>query len=97
MPTTLIEIDGQEWVMEMINNIILEVLATLAEQEHENIVNRTREGLNATKKRGTKLGRKCIENEKIQEVKDLMNNGLSVSGACRKAGISRAVYYKYAC
>lgn len=33
MPTTLIELDGQQWVIEMINNIILEVLSSVAEQE----------------------------------------------------------------
>ena len=33
MPTTLIDIDGQAWVIEMINNLSIEVYASLAEQE----------------------------------------------------------------
>ena len=34
LPTTLIELpEGQEWIFEMINNILIEVLASIAEQE----------------------------------------------------------------
>ena len=34
LPTTLVELpEGQEWVFEMINNILIEVLASIAEQE----------------------------------------------------------------
>lgn len=34
LPTTMLELPkGQEWVFEMINNILIEVLASIAEQE----------------------------------------------------------------
>ena len=33
VPTTLIDFIGQEWVFEMVNNILIEVLGYLAEQE----------------------------------------------------------------
>lgn len=34
LPTTMIDFtDGQEWVLEMVNNILIEVLGTIAEQE----------------------------------------------------------------
>ncbi|MCB5666651.1 recombinase family protein, partial [Mediterraneibacter gnavus] len=57
MPTTLIELDGQQWVIEMINNIILEVLSSVAEQERITTLERQREGIESAKKRGVKFGR----------------------------------------
>ena len=32
MPTTMIDLEGQEWIIEMVNNIIIEVLSSVAEQ-----------------------------------------------------------------
>ena len=92
MPTTLIQLEGQEWIVDMINNIILEVLASLAEQEHELLVERTVEGLEATKKRGTVLGRPKAS---IDEVDILIKKGISIAQACKECGISRTTYYKY--
>ena len=38
VPTTLMEFpDGQSWVLEMVNNILIEVLGTIAEQEWKKI------------------------------------------------------------
>ena len=38
VPTTMIEYpEGQEWLMDMVNNILIEVLGAFAEQERENI------------------------------------------------------------
>ena len=44
-------------LMEMVNNILIEVLATMAETERENIRKRQREGIDAAVKRGVKFGR----------------------------------------
>ena len=34
LPTTMIDLpDGQDWIVEMVNNILIEVLASIAEQE----------------------------------------------------------------
>lgn len=58
LPTTMIELPaGQEWVFEMANNILIEVLGTIAEQERETIRRRQREGINAAKAKGKHLGR----------------------------------------
>lgn len=36
LPTTMLDLpDGQEWVMEMVNNILIEVLGSIAEQERD--------------------------------------------------------------
>ena len=60
LPTTLIDysqFDSKLQKMEMVNNILIEVLATMAETERDNIRKRQREGIDAAKKRGAKFGR----------------------------------------
>ncbi len=58
LPTTLIEVpEGQEWIREMITNILLEVLSSMAEQERITIRKRQAEGIAAAKAKGKHLGR----------------------------------------
>lgn len=67
IPTTMIDIsdiNGQTWVIEMINNVLIEVLTSLAEQERKNIKERQAQGLEQMpvnpktgKKRSLKTGR----------------------------------------
>lgn len=67
IPTTMIDIGeakNQSWVIEMINNILIEVLTSLAEQERVNIRERQAQGLEQMpinpktgKKRSLKTGR----------------------------------------
>ena len=52
--------EGQEWVFEMVNNILIEVLGTIAEQERENIRKRQAEGIEAAKQNGKKPGRPSL-------------------------------------
>ena len=61
LPTTMMELpQGQEWVFEMVNNILIEVLGTIAQQERETIRQRQREGIDAAKAKGKKLGRPAV-------------------------------------
>ena len=61
IPTTLIEIDPQnDWVLEMVNRIIIEVYTAIAEQELTKKEKRQREGIEAAKVRGVYKGRKPI-------------------------------------
>ncbi len=58
LPTSLIEVpEGQEWVVDMITNILVEVLASMAEQERLTIRKRQAEGIAAAKAKGKYLGR----------------------------------------
>ena len=58
LPTTMIELpEGQEWVFEMINNILIEVLSSIAEQERITIRQRQAEGIAVAKAKGKELGR----------------------------------------
>ena len=62
LPTTMIDLpQGQEWVFEMVNNILIEVLGTIAEQERDTIKSRQAEGIKAAKEKGKKLGRPSLE------------------------------------
>ena len=91
MPTTLIELDGQQWVIEMINNIILEVLSSVAEQERITTLERQREGIESAKKRGVKFGRPNVK-DKVDKVITLVNNGSNVTNACHEVGIGTVSY-----
>ena len=62
LPTTMMELpEGQEWVFEMVNNILIEVLGTIAEQERETIRKRQAEGIEAAKAKGKTLGRPALQ------------------------------------
>ena len=59
LPTTMMDLpEGQEWVFEMVNNILIEVLGTIAEQERATIKSRQAEGIKAAKEKGKKLHKK---------------------------------------
>ena len=57
LPTTMIDFPaGQEWVMDMVNNILIEVLGTIAEQERTTIRQRQADGIAAAKQRAFRWG-----------------------------------------
>ena len=59
LPTTMVEIgEGQEWIRDMINNILIEVLASIAEEERRTIRQRQKEGIDAAIAKGVKFGRR---------------------------------------
>ena len=73
IPSTMADIaDGQEWILDMINNILIEVLASIAENERLTIRSRQAEGLAAMpvdKTTGKKVSKKtgrCIGRPSIQ-------------------------------
>ena len=58
MPTTMQDPpEGQEWVIDMVNSILIEVYTTLAQQERETILKRQSEGIALAKAKGKHLGR----------------------------------------
>jgi DNA invertase Pin-like site-specific DNA recombinase len=62
LPTTMQDVpEGQEWVIDMINNIIIEVYTSIAQQERETILQRQREGIDVAKAQGKHLGRPVLE------------------------------------
>ena len=59
--TTLEDIDGQDWVMDMINNLLIEVYTSLLEQELAEKERRQMDGISEAKKKGVYKGRKPID------------------------------------
>lgn len=62
LPTTMVQVpEGQGWILDMVNSIIIEVLSSIAEQERETIRKRQRQGIDAAKAKGKYLGRPRIK------------------------------------
>jgi DNA invertase Pin-like site-specific DNA recombinase len=62
LPTTMQDVPkGNEWVLDMINNIIIEVYTSIAQQERETLLQRQSEGIESAKAKGKHLGRPVLE------------------------------------
>ena len=98
VPTTLIEFPaGQEWVLEMVNNILSEVLGTIAEQEWKKTKQRREEGIAAMpvvngRKVSSRTGRGFGRVEKKVDLE--LRDGENITDACNRLGISRTTYYR---
>ncbi len=104
VPTTLIDFNGQDWIWDMVNNILIEVMGTIAQQEREKTKRRQAEGIAAmpivdgkrvSSKSGRGFGRpKEIETVEIEKFLELQKEGkMSVTECCRQLGISRQSWY----
>lgn len=97
LPTTMVDFPaGQEWVLDMVNNILIEVLGTIAEQERITTLQRQKEGIEAAKKRGKHLGRPQISVPKNwEETIALWQSGeITANEAMRRTGVKRTSFYK---
>lgn len=98
LPTTMMDLPkGQEWVFEMVNNILIEVLGTIAEQERQTIRQRQREGIDAAKAKGKHLGRpKLVLPDNWDEVFSLWKEKkLTARQAMKMLGVSKNIFYRW--
>ena len=104
LPTTLIDFNGQEWIADMINNMLIEVLATMAEQEVKKIDRRRAEGIAAmpvvngkkvSLKTGRAYGRPVIDTDaEFEKFLEKQKRGeISVTDCCKALNISRRTWY----
>lgn len=97
-PTTLIEMPGAEWLAEMINNIIIEVFTTLAEQEWEKTTKRREEGIAAmpVDENGRKISSKTGRGfgREAKDIDITLREGETITDACKRLGIDRSTYYR---
>lgn len=96
IPTTLAEFsEEQEWVMDMINTILIEVLGSIAEAERLKIRQRQREGIDSAKQRGVKFGRPRAEKpDNWDSVMEKVNRGIiRPVDAMREMGLKKGTYY----
>ena len=97
LPTSMIRVpEGQDWIIEMIENIIIEVLASIAEQERETTLERQREGINAAKAKGKYLGRpRLVVPDNWDDVMIKWRAGeISTKEAMVQTGMKRSSFYK---
>lgn len=106
VPTTLMDIDsfGNEIakaMMDMINNLLIEVLSTIAEQERIKITTRQAEGIAIAKQQGKYKGRKSVTEEDLPKnfsklYKQWKNNSINATQFAQLLGLkSRTTLYKY--
>lgn len=99
LPTTLADYpEGQEWLFSMVNNILIEVLASIAEQERVTIRQRQAEGIAAAKAKGKHLGRsRAARPDNWSEVMELWRGGsITAREAMRRTGLKKSTFYKLA-
>ena len=102
LPTTLVDYSVygdnklQKALMNMINNILIEVLATMAEAEREDIHKRQREGISAARKRGMKFGRpiKNFPDTWEDDYRRWKQGEITAVSLYRKYGMGRSTFYR---
>lgn len=108
IPSTMIDIaEGQEWIIDMVNNILIEVLTSIAENERQTIRQRQAEGLavmpidEATGKRkslktGRVIGRPGIEYPANWEsvYTGWKNGTISAVDAMERLNLKKNSFYK---
>lgn len=97
LPTSLIEVpEGQEWIQDMVTNILVEVLSSIAEQERITIKKRQKEGIDAAKAKGKHLGRpKIVIPENFQYIHDIWRNGdITAKEAMKQLKLSSSSFYR---
>ena len=104
VPTTLIDFQGQDWIADMVNNILIEVLGAVAQQEREKTNRRQREGIDAmpvvdgkkfSTKKGCAYGRKPVDlgNDFEKFLKKQKDGLITVDECCKVLGIGRSTWY----
>lgn len=99
LPTTMMSLEsGQEWLMEMINNLLLEVLSTMAQQERTTIKQRQKEGIAAAQLKGKHLGRPKAEYPPQWEsvYKKWQAKEITAVKAMELLGLTRCTFYNLA-
>lgn len=96
IPTTLMDIDGNDWILDMVSNILIEVLSTLAEEERVKNHQRQREGIDAAMAKGVEFGRPKLK--KPDNYDDVMAKVVEgeITGvqAMKLMGVKKTSYYK---
>ncbi|MGH4117953.1 recombinase family protein [Clostridium sp.] len=101
IPTTMMELqEGQDWLIDMINNLLLEVLSTMAEQERTNIRSRQAEGIAILKAKngGKGVGRPAASypSNWSEVYKKWKSEDITAVKCMEKLGIKRNTFYKLA-
>lgn len=108
IPSSMVDIQkGQEWILDMINNILIEVLTSIAENERQTIRQRQAEGIAAmpkdeatgkrkSSKTGQTIGRPSITfPSNWNDIYNQWKSGLiTATAAMQKMSLKRNTFYK---
>lgn len=109
LPTTQIELDEKnQLIIEMINNILIEVYTTLAEEELKRTKIRQRQGIDSmpvnergkkySKKTGREVGRpnkqENLTTEQERYIKAWLSKNIKLADCIKLSGLSRATLYR---
>ena len=100
IPTTLSDFPGQEWVQDMINSVLIEVIGAMAEQERIKIRARQAEGIAIAKANGRYANVGGSKPKQIDKFKlaDVYNKWagkqITTKQAIEVLEVSRATFYK---
>lgn len=100
IPTTLINLEDygefQKAIMDMINNILIEVIGTIAEQERKTIKQRQHEGIQSAKARGKVFGRPRIKKSNTWDntLQEWKEGKITAVEAMKREGVSNATFYR---
>ncbi len=102
LPTTMQSMDSfgdsdiQRSIFDMINNVLIEVLGTMAEQERVRIRQRQKEGIEAAKARGKHLGRPRAEYPDAWDsvYAEWQDGNITARRAMETLGLKRTTFYK---
>ena len=88
--------DEQSWVIDMVNNILIEVLSSIAEQEYHTIHERQRSGINAAKSRGVHLGRPPLQKPEnwAAVIVEYKAANISAKEAMTRLNLKKSSFYK---
>ena len=102
LPTTMADFSSedstQKLILEMVNNILIEVLGTMAEQERANIKQRQAEGIAVAKAKGEHLGRPQATKPDNWDMvyADWKAGNITARKAMELTGTKRTTFYKLA-
>ena len=98
LPSTLVDIEpANKWVMDMVTNILIEVYATMAQQELEKRSKRQAEGIVEAKKKGVKFGRQPIkinEPEFVKVYQDWKASKITAKQAMKELALKPNTFYR---
>jgi DNA invertase Pin-like site-specific DNA recombinase len=80
---------------EMVRNILLAVLSSLAKIEAQKISERTKAGLERAKRKGKRLGRRPVDGAVQRKIAQLEKTDMTIKDKAKQAGVSINTYKKY--
>ena len=74
--------------------LVFHVFGAIAQFERRLIAERTRDGMNAARAKGSKPGRPALDHDKLNAALLLVKNGLTPTQAAKQTGLGRSTVYR---